>query len=208
MATQLTGCIGDAESAASGRLQTGSLLNRVVTIVALLGSAASLMLVTGGGLALLAIEVSGERAIGALLAIGGIVAFVAVTMLAFARLGTFGYGLRKALAIGAAIVGAIPPAGIAFVAIRFVGLPIGSRMPLVDWTVLIVGLLFGLGTLSVLALGHRRTLERSADNDDAPVIVHMQQIRSAQQQLRAAFQADAPSRAAEDYEDDIRVRRV
>ena len=183
-------------------------MRRITTVLAFLSSVASFIAIVGGGLALLAIEVSGERGMGALLALGGIVAFAAVVALIFAREGAFGWGVWKGVAIVAAVVGAIPPAGIAFFAIRFAGLPFGSRMPAVDWTVLMVRILFGLGAIAILALGHRRSQEIIVESEEAPV-VHMQQIRNAQQQLRSAFEAEALKRqAGADYEDDIRVRRV
>jgi hypothetical protein len=182
-------------------------LRRLTTVLAFLSSVASFIAIAGGGLTLLAIEVSGERGMGALLALCSIVAFAAVMALIFARDGVFGGGIWRGVAIAAAIVGALPAAGIAFFAIRFAGLPFGSRMPVVDWSVLLVGILFGLGAISILALGHRRSQEVIEESEEAPV-VHMQQIRNAQQQLRSASQADVPSRPADDYDDDIRVRRV
>lgn len=184
-------------------------LKRLTTILALLTSVAAFIATTGGGLTLLAIRVSGERGTGALLAFGGAIAFAAVMGLVFARDGALGEGIWKAAVIVAAIVGAIPPAAISFAAIRFAGLPFGSRMPIVDWTVLLVGLLFALGVLAILALGHRRSQEVAEENEEAPV-VHMQQIRNAQQQLRSALDGDARGRpvAGDSYEDDIRVRRV
>jgi hypothetical protein len=182
-------------------------LKRLTTVLAFLSSVASLIAAAGSGLTLLAIEVSGERGMGALLALCSFIAFAAVMALIFAREGAFGEGIWKAAAIAAAIVGAIPPAGIAFVAIRFAGLPFGSRMPLVDWTVLLIGILFGLGSISILALGHRRSQEIVEESEEAPV-VHMQQIRNAQQQLRTALEADALNRSTAGDYDDIRVRRV
>jgi hypothetical protein len=183
-------------------------LRRLTTVLAFLSSVASFIAIAGGGLTLLAIDVSGERGMGALLALGGIIAFAAAMALIFAGEGVFGGGVWRGVAIAAAIVGALPAAGIAFFAIRFAGLPFGSRMPVVDWSVLLVGILFALGAVSILALGHRRSQEIIEESEEAPV-VHMQQIRNAQQQLRSALEAEALNRpAADDYDDDIRVRRV
>jgi hypothetical protein len=188
-------------------------LKRLTTVLAFLSSLASFIAIAGGGLTLFAISVSGERGTGALLALCGFIAFAAVMALVFAREGTFGSGIWRGVAILAAIAGAVPPAAIAFAAIRFAGLPFGSRMPFVDWVVLFVGILFALGVVAILALGHRRSLESGEDleasEEEAPV-VHMQQIRNAQQQLRSAFEAPAPSRpnGAVFEDDDIRVRRV
>jgi hypothetical protein len=183
-------------------------LKPLVTVLALLTSIASLVVIAGGGLALLAIEVSGERGVGALLALCSGLAFAAVVALVLAPDGFFGEGIRRAGAIAAGIVGAIPVAALAYVAIRFAGIPIGSRMPLLDWAVLAVGIVFGLGALAILALGHRRSQEGSTPSEAAVPIVHMQQIRHAQQQLRSAFEADDRAPVISDQDDDIRVRRV
>ncbi len=191
-------------------------MKRLVTALAFLTSLAALIVVAGGGLALLAIANSGERGTGALLALGCTIAFASVMVLIFAQEGVFGDAPWRAVAIGAGIVGAIPAAALAFVAIRFAGLPVGSRMPLVDWTVLSVGILFGLGAIAILALGHRRSQEAGlpelSENEDETPVVHMQQIRNAQQQLRSAFEAvDRPPAARVEDEmgdGEIRVRRV
>ena len=196
------------------RHSTEAWLKRLVTALALLSSIASLIVIAGGGLALLAIQNSGERGTGALLAIGCAVAFAALLALVVAKRGAFGGGIWKAAAIGLAVMAAIPPAVLAYAAIRFAGFPMGSRMPLVDWSVFGVGLLFGLGVVSILALGHRRSQEkrvrpeeRSGTAEDLPPI-HMQQIRHAQQQMRSAFEADRRRLRLDDDEDDIRVRHV
>ena len=183
-------------------------MKRLVTVLAFLSSITSLLVIAGGGLALLAIEVSGERGVGALMALGSGLAFAAVVALVFAPEGFFGEGLRRGGAIAAAIVGAMPVAGLAYVAIRFAGIPLGSRVPLLDWTVLFVGILFGLGALSILALGHRRSQESETTPAEAVPVVHMQQIRHAQQQLRSAFGSDGLIQMVPDEDDDIRIRRV
>lgn len=187
-------------------------LKRLVTVLAFLSSFAALIVVAGGGLALLAIEVSGERGMGALLALCSGVAFAAVMALIFARRGNFGEGAWKAIGIAAAVVGAAPTAVIAFLAIRFAGIPLDSRVPLLDWSALGAGIFFGLGALSILSLGHRRSQETIAAERTGDIpIVHMQQIRHAQQQLRSALETDRVNQPAEDasgYEDEVRVRRV
>jgi hypothetical protein len=195
--------------------------------LAFISSLAAALIVVGGGLALLAIDVSGERGSGALLALGGAVATAAVMLLVFVREGAFGDGIRRHAAIGVAIIGAIPPAALAFAAFRFSGVPIATGTPLIDLSAFTIGLFFALGTVSILALGHRRSQEGAA----LPM-VHMQQIRSAQQQLRSAYEASQQRPAAEQStapsrrqqpprqafegtrelmnadEDDIRVRHV
>ena len=82
-------------------------------------------------------------------------------------------------------------------------------MPMVDWTALAIGIAAAVGVLAILALGHRRSQEGGAAGDvEPPVVVHMQQIRHAQQQLRSAFEADALRPSLHDDDDEIRVRRV
>lgn len=177
-------------------------MRTVTNTVAFLSSLAALLVVTGGGLALVVIQNSGERGMGALLALGGVIAFAAVMALIFAEEGMFGEGARRAYAIGLAIIGALPVAALAFMAIRFAGMPFRSAMPLLDWSVLGAGLLLGLGVLAILAIGHRRTQESRSP------LVHMQQIRNAQQQLRTVFEADNQRSIIDEATGDIRVRPV
>lgn len=183
-------------------------MQRAIGVVAFLASLVSLIVIAGGGAALLAIENSGERGAGALLALGGAIAFAAVATLVFAKGGTFATGARRVAAIAAAIVGAIPVAALAFVLIRFAGLPFESVMPLIDWAALALGVLLSLGVLAILALGHRRSQEGGVVESEPPVVVHMQQIRHAQQQLRTAFESDALRPGLDDADDEIRVRRI
>jgi hypothetical protein len=184
-------------------------MQRAIAAMALLASLISLIIIAGGGGALLAIENSGERGAGALLALAGLVASAAVVLLVFARKGTFASGPRRALAIAAAIVGVVPVAGLAFVLIRFAGVPFGSAVPILDWGALALGVAMAAGVLAILALGHRRSLEGGIAQPEPPVVVHMQQIRHAQQQLRSAFEADTLRRSLDDADDDeVRVRRV
>lgn len=183
-------------------------MQRAIGVVAFLASLVSLIVIAGGGAALLAIENSGERGAGALLALGGAIAFAAVATLVFAKGGTFATGARRVAAIAAAIVGAIPVAALAFVLIRFAGLPFESVMPLIDWAALALGVLLSLGVLAILALGHRRSQEGGVVESEPPVVVHMQQIRHAQQQLRSAFEADDLRPSLDDDHDEVRVRRI
>jgi len=161
--------------------------------------------VAGGGVALYAIKNSGERGIGALMALCGVLAFAAVMLLIFAPVGAFDVGMRRVGAIGAAVFGAIPPVVLALAAIRFAGIPLGSPMPLVDWSILLAGIFFAAGAVSVLALGQRRSQETLGQP-----LIHMQQIRNAQQQLRSAFESDVRDRMAApvEDEDEVRIRRV
>jgi hypothetical protein len=185
-------------------------VKQVLGALAFLASLVSLLVIAGGGIALFAIENSGERGTGALLAFGGILAFCVVLTLVFAKDGTFAGPVGRAMAITAAIAGALPVAALSFAAVRFAGLPIGSGTAALDWSVLLVGVGLAIGTLAILALGHRRSQERTRDEEEAaseaPVVVHMQQIRHAQQQLRSALAADR--RNAEGDAEDVRVRQV
>jgi hypothetical protein len=184
-------------------------MQRAIVAVAFLASLISLIVIGGSGTALLAIVNSGERGNGALLALGGLVAFAAVSGLVFARKGSFASAPRRTLAIAAAVIGATPVAGLAFVLIRFAGLPFDSVMPIIDWSALAIGIAMAVGALAILALGHRRSIEAGLAEPEEPVVVHMQQIRNAQQQLRSAFEADGLRRTLDDIkEDEIRVRRV
>ncbi len=125
-------------------------------------------------------------------------------VLVFAREERFQEQTWRAGAVAAAIIGAMPVAGLAAAAFRFAGLPLRSAMPLVDWPIFLAGVLFALGALSILALG----LSRARTPGEAePAVIHMQQIRDAQLQLRTALQNAAI--ATPNFEDDeVRVRRV
>lgn len=196
-------------------------MKRLATAFALVSSLASLFVLAGGGLALLAITVSGERGTGALFAVAGLVCSAAVALLVFAGRGMFRNGLWRAAAIAAALIGAAPPAVLAFLVLRFARSPFSSPVPAIEWLMLAGGVLLAAGAIAILALGHWRSQEGVEAEEEQPMI-HMQQIRHAQQQLRNAFDADMraarqspppPSQpvagpAHAGYEDDVRVRRV
>ncbi len=179
-------------------------MKKAITALAFLTSVVSFLVIGGGGGALLVIANSGERATGALLAFCGTVAFVSVMVLIFAREERFQEQTWRAGAVAAAIVGAMPVAGLAAAAFRFAGLPLHSAMPLVDWSIFLAGVLVTLGALSILGLGFLRARTPS---EAEPAVVHMQQIREAQIQLRTALENAAL--ATSSFEDDeVRVRRV
>jgi hypothetical protein len=134
-------------------------LIRAVSALALLASLAAFIVFVGGGLFLLAVESSGERGAGALLAAGGAIAFAMALMLIFARRDAFGSAWRIA-AIIAALVAMLPVAALSVAALRFAGLPAGSRTPLLDWPVFGAGLLLGLGALAILLLAYLRVRAR------------------------------------------------
>jgi MFS family permease len=203
-------------------------LNWAAAILSFLASLISFLALCGGGAALLLVANSGEQATGAMLAFCGAVAFAAVMALLFAPEERFREPTWRAGAVAAAIIGAIPVGGLAAAAFRFTGLPLRSAMPLVDWPIFLLGIFLAVGAVSILALGYRRARTTSAplampgEIDDMPEleagVIHMQQIRAAQAQLRSALeQAAALSHETRDlslgedgkaFRDDIRVRRV
>jgi hypothetical protein len=133
-------------------------LKRLVAGLAFLSSVAAFLVIVGGGLTLLAIESSGERGTGAALALCGTIAFAAAMRLVFAREGAFA-GRAGVWAIVAAVVGVLPVAALSIGALRFSGFPISSAVPAVDWPVFALGVVLGLGAVSVLILGYWRCAE-------------------------------------------------
>jgi len=185
-------------------------LKKAIVALAFLSSVVSFLVVGGGGAALVAIANSGEQATGALLGFCGTIALACVLVLIFASEARFREPTWRAGAIAAAIIGAMPSAGIAAAAFRFAGLPIGSAMPTVDWSVFLAGILFTLGSVSILVLGYLRSqtpmqpAEEDDDETEEADVIRMQQLRNAQERLRSALE-DA---AALEEDDGIRVRRV
>jgi hypothetical protein len=49
---------------------------------------------------------------------------------------------------------------LAWAALFFTGLPLGTDLPLMDWPLFAGGLVLALGSVSILALGYRRASER------------------------------------------------
>ncbi len=179
-------------------------MKRLITTLAFLTSLATALVVVGGGLALLIIRDSGERGSGALLALCGVVAFAFAMVLVYAREGAFSGRVLSAGAIAAGILGAMPVAALAYAAIRFADyFPLKSPVPIIDWTAFVAGILLALGALAIVALGYWR----SQEGDTLPV-VHMQQIRNAQEQLHAAFEQSAALQRDGDADDEVRVTRV
>jgi hypothetical protein len=185
-------------------------LKKAIVALAFLSSVVSFLVVGGGGGALVAISNSGEQATGALLGFCGTIALVCVMVLIFASEVRFREPTWRAGAIAAAIIGAMPSAGIAAAAFRFAGLPIQSAMPAVDWSVFVAGILFTLGSIAILVLGYLRSqtpMEPAADEDgeiEETDVIQMRQLRDATDQLRAALE----DTGAVEEDDGIRVRRV
>jgi MFS family permease len=185
-------------------------LKLAVIALAFLSSALSFLVLGGVGATMLVVPSSGEQGTGALLGFCGAIAFVSVMVLVFASEARFREATWRAGAIAAAIIGAMPVAGLAAAAFRFAGLPFRSAMPSVDWSIFLGGVFFVLGALAILALGYRRArteAEDEAEGEGEPAIVHMQQIRNAQMQLRTALER-ADLAAPEIGNDEVRVRRV
>ena len=176
-------------------------MKRTISTLAFLSSLVSLVVVCGAGLTLVAVQNSGERATGALFAFCGAIAFIAVMFLIFAGERRFREQTWRAGALGAAIIGALPVAGLAIAAMRFAGLPVGSAIPGVDWSIFVAGLALAAGALSILALGYRRA--RQTTPAGATEVIRTQQIQDAQLQLRTALRS---AREAEDA--DVRVHQV
>lgn len=137
-------------------------MRRLVVGLALLSSIAAFLVIAGGGLFLLAVESSGERGSGALLALSGTIAFAAAMALVFAGSGAFAGAAGRAVVVIAALLGMLPVATLSAGLLRFSGFPLGSPVPLFDWAVFALGVVLGLGALSVLVLGYWRLRERGA----------------------------------------------
>lgn len=134
-------------------------MKRLTAGLALVTSVAAFLVVIGIGLAAFAIENSGERLNGALLAVGGSIACASTLVLIFARKGSFAGRGGWLGALGAALVGALPVAALGVAALTFSGLPLGSAVPRLDWLMFSAGIVLLLGALSILALGYWRTSE-------------------------------------------------
>jgi hypothetical protein len=57
-------------------------------------------------------------------------------------------------------VAAAPVVALAWAALFFTGLPIGTALPMMDWPIFAAGVALALGGLCVLAFGYRRVSER------------------------------------------------
>ena len=119
------------------------------------------LLLLGTGAFLAVVEESGARGAGVLLALSAAVAFGAAAFLIWAPTGYFSRPLRRPLGVVITLAAAAPPAALAAAALVFTGLPLGTRLPLMDWPLFAAGLVLALGTLCVLAVGYRRLWERT-----------------------------------------------
>ena len=189
----------------SGGQLRGLRLRRAVAALALLASLVAFAVFVGGGLFLLAVESSGERAAGALLALGGAIAFASALALIFARDGIFDRVGRAVGAATAALLAVLPVAALAFAAFRFAGLPTGSSLPRLDWAVFGVGLLLTLGAASILFLGYLRAV--SASTKALRVQGYGRAHTNEPARQETSTWAEMP-RLRFDAEDEVRVTKV
>ncbi len=151
-------------------------MKRPVIGLALLSSIAAFLVIVGGGLVLLLVPSSGERGAGALIALSGSIAFAAALLLTLGWGRVPGTAESRAGALTCALLAALPLAALSAIALRFSGLPIGSTLPLVDWSVFGVGLVFTLGALSMMATGYWRmqdamAMRRQPEREEAEALV-------------------------------------
>jgi hypothetical protein len=143
------------------------------------------------GLFLALVVQSGERGVGVvlLLVAAGMVAAMIYLVRSPATLG----GRSKIFALAAVLVGASPLAALAIAALVFVGMPLATRTPFIDWSIVLVGLLFAVGGVCVAILGWERLRSPSPAMATQP---------SPPPRLREA--AERPF----DWNEDVRVTRV
>lgn len=161
------------------------------------------VLTAGIGLFLAGVEQSGERGMGVVLIVAGLVAFSAVLLLVFAPPAFFRRPLNRALAVVATVLGLAPLAALAAAALYFVGSPFGSAIPRLDWALFILGLVFALGAASVGALGYLRTAGREPRDPERPEGSLYAPLAAASARSR-----DDADRGANEIDDDVRVRRA
>lgn len=203
-------------------------MKRLAAGLALVTSVAAFLVIVGGGLFLAVIENSGERMVGALLALSGAIAFAAVLMLVFARQGGFAGRGGRAGALTAALLGVLPVAALGAGALRVSGLPFGSAVPLLDWTIFFVGVVLALGAAAVLATGYWRMKEappararpeavrpasHAAPPPEHPVRPQQASTSTRQPQrpaqpVRLAEPPATPAAQADHDDDDVRVTPV
>jgi len=183
-------------------------MRRAISVFAFLCSFATFLVLFGAGIFLALVESTGERSAGTLIALVALVAMAAALILILAPARVFAGARGVMVATAAAAVGSAPVFGLGGAAIVFAGLPAGSRLPLIDWSVLGAGIALALGGLAVLALGWLRLREARRASAQALPDAQIEQIRSAQRQLRLAMleAPDPDDRYRED--DEVRVTPV
>ena len=191
------------EGTNGGQLR-GLHLRRAVAALAFVASLVAFAVFVGGGLFLLAVESSGERGAGALLALGGAIAFASALALIFAGDAVFERTGRGVAAAAAALFAVLPVAALAFAAFRFTGLPTGSLLPRLDWAIFAAGLSLTLGAASILFLGYWRAVGASIKGA-ARQLVGARANEPARQET--STWAEMP-RLRFDGEDEVRVTKV
>jgi hypothetical protein len=174
----------------------------VIAAIAFLASLVAFLVVAGTGIFLLAVENSGERLAGAVLALAATLAFAAAAALVFAPRSTFRPRRGRALAAVLTLLAVAPVAVLAFLAFRFAGVPLDSAVPLLDWGVFGLAVLFACGAGAIVFLGSDRL--RRPRREPPPI----EGLGAAQRQLHAALQQDRDIRMRAGAEDDVRVTLV
>jgi hypothetical protein len=128
----------------------------------------SFLLLLAVGAFLAGVEESGARGAGVLLALSAAVAFGAAAFLIWAPAGYFGHPLRRPLGVVITLAAAAPPTTLAVAALAFTGLPLGTRLPLMDWPLFVAGLVLALGAVCVWGVGYRRLGDASGRAGRAP----------------------------------------
>jgi len=175
-------------------------LKRAISVLAFASSLVACLVFIGGGLFLLAVESSGERGTGAAVALFGAVAFGAASILVFGKDEIFDKVGRPIGAVAAVVIAVLPVAALAFGALRFAGIPLGSPVPRLDWSVFAVGAMLAIGAAAIFLLGYLRAAEgrqRAADWPEHPL-----------RRIREESPRAEKRRTRYDADDDVRVTPV
>ncbi|HWT30879.1 MAG TPA: hypothetical protein VN240_07620, partial [Propylenella sp.] len=168
-------------------------LRPLIAAMAFGASLLAFLILLGIGAFLAGVEESGARGAGLLLALSAVVAFGAALFLIWAPKGYFGRRLRRPLGVVVTLAAAAPVATLAGAALVFTGVPLGTRLPLMDWPIFAAGLALGLGGVCILAAGYRRLSETAGRVEPA---------------AWAERESAVESPAADTDDSEIRVRRV
>ena len=133
----------------------------IVAALAFASSLLAFLVIAGTGLFLAVVEQSGARGSGLLLALGGVIAFAAALYVNFAaRAGSPTRG-GKAFTAAGTFLAVVPVAALSAAALIFAGLPLGSAIPVLDWTFFAIGVALALGAVAIIVLGYLRIAEGS-----------------------------------------------
>ncbi len=184
-------------------------MKRPVIGFALLSSIAAFLVIVGGGLVLLLVPSSGEQGAGAMLALSGSIAFAAALLLTLGWGRVPGTAESRAGALTCALLAALPLAALSAIALRFSGLPVNSTLPVVDWSIFGLGLVFALGALSMMAIGYWRmqdalALRRQPEREEAEALVAAAAVQleamAKESEAAGAAKSDAAEPPAPDAE--------